>query len=615
MTNPASCPHPSGTAVRTLCEGFQLTAALDPERVAIRTVGDTRTITWREYAQRVRRIAAGLAAIGVGRGDTVALMLTNRPEYELVDTAALHLGAIPFSIYNTSSPEQISYLFGNAGNRVAVTERQFVGRIRAGTSTGGAVEHLVCVDGPAEGTTTLEELEAAGAPDFDFDAAWRATMPDDVVTLIYTSGTTGPPKGVEITNANVMAQLVALLEHIDSRLDDRLVSYLPAAHIADRVASHYTSLVRGTQITCVDDPRKVGPALLDARPTVFFGVPRVWQKVKAGIEARLAAEPKPARRRIASWAIGVGGEVAQRSLGGRSVPPWLRVRHRLADRLVLAKLRQAIGMDQLHWAASGAAAIPAETLAFFHGIGVGVYEVWGMSETTGVGTMNAPGSTRLGRVGKAIAGVELRLAEDGELLIRGPINMRGYRRDPEKTAETIDADGWLHTGDIAKIDDDGYVTIVDRKKELIISEGGKNMSPTNIENAVKAVSPLVGQAVAIGDSRPYVTALITIDPEVAAAVTERTAAGPAGLAEDARIRAAIRDAVVAGNERLSRAEQIKRFRILPDQWEPGGDELTPTMKLKRRPIADKYATEIDELYAPSPGPMIVDLPVPVAPEG
>jgi long-subunit acyl-CoA synthetase (AMP-forming) len=605
MTSEVSCPHPSGTSVRTLCEGFQLTAALDPDRVAIRTVGDAQRITWREYADRVRKIAAGLAARGVGHGDTVALMLTNRPEYELVDTAALHLGAIPFSIYNTSSPEQVNYLFGNAGNRIVVTERQFIGRVAA---AGTAVETIVCIDGPAEGAITLDELEAGGAADFDFEAAWRATTPEDVVTLIYTSGTTGPPKGVEITNTNVMAQVAATLEIIEVNPGDQIVSYLPAAHIADRVASHYIGILRGAEITCVDDPREVGAALVDVRPTMFFGVPRVWQKIKAGIEARIAAEPKTAKRKIATWAIEVGRQVAARRLADQRVPATLAMRHGLADRLVLAKLRHAIGMDRMQWAASGAAAIPPETIVFFNGIGVAVYEIWGMSEITGCGTSNTPGRMRLGSVGQAIAGLELRLAEDGELLCRGTLTMRGYRRDPERTAEAVDADGWLHTGDIAKIDEDGYVTIVDRKKELIITEAGKNMSPTNIENAVKAASPLVGQAFAVGDSRPYVTALIVLDPEVAAAVAG-AAAPPAALAENDQLRAVVREAVITGNARLSRAEQIKRFRILSSQWEPGGDELTPTMKLKRRPICDKYASEIDELYAPSPGPQVVDLHV------
>lgn len=608
MTSAASCPHPSGKSVRTLCEAFQLTVALDPDRVAIRTVGDAQRFTWREYADRVRKIAAGLAALGVGHGDTVALMLTNRPEYELVDTAALHLGAIPFSVYNTSSPEQINYVFGNAGNRIAITEQQFIDRVKA---AGTAVETLVCVDGPAEGARTLDELEAVGAPDFGFEAAWRATGPDDLVTLIYTSGTTGPPKGVEITNANVMAQVAGPLEAMFSGPGDRLVSYLPAAHIADRVASHYIAMLRSVQITCVDDPRKVAAALTDTRPTMFFGVPRVWQKIKAGIEARLAAEPKPVKRKLATWAIETGRQAAQRSLEGRRVPPTLALRRHLADRLVLAKIRQAIGMDQTRWAASGAAAIPPETLVFFHGIGVPVYELWGMSETTGCGTSNVPGRIRLGSVGRPVPGFELRLAEDGELLCRGAITMRGYRRDPQRTAETVDADGWLHTGDIAKIDQDGYVTIVDRKKELIINEAGKNMSPTNIENAVKAASPLIGQAFAIGDARPYVTALIVLDPEVAAAMAGGAGAGSgtAALAENNKLQAIVREAVLAGNTRLSRAEQIKRFRILPIQWEPGGDELTPTMKLKRRPISDKYASEIDDLYAPSPGPHVVDLHV------
>ncbi|MGH3734488.1 MAG: AMP-dependent synthetase/ligase [Micromonosporaceae bacterium] len=592
---------------RTLCEAFQDTATRDPGGIALRTPGGKQEITWQAYAERVRTLAAGLAALGVKRGDTVGLMLTNRPEAALVDTAALHLGAIPFSIYNTSSPEQISYLFGNAENRVVITQGDFLPRIQAATT---GVEHTVVVDGAAEGALTLEDLESRGDPDFDFDAAWRAVEPDDVATLIYTSGTTGPPKGVEITHATILAEVDALQVNLQADTSDRIVSYLPTAHIADRVTGPYFNMVLGMQVTFLDDPKAIAAALPDARPTVFFGVPRVWQKIKAGIEAKLTAEPDERKRKIALWAIRVGREAAKARLGGGGSGLGLSLKHRVADRLVLSKLRHALGFDHIRWPASGAAAIPVDTLEFFHGVGIPVYEVWGMSETTGAATVNSRGSTRLGTVGQPMPGVECRLADDGELLCRGPVVMRGYRHQPEKTAETIDADGWVHTGDIATIDADGYVKIVDRKKELIINEAGKNMSPSNIENAMKASSPLIGQVVAIGDARPYVTAMIVLDADVAPVYAAKLGvadASPAVLAENPGIQKLITEAVRAGNEKLSRVEQIKRFRILPNAWDPGGDELTPTLKLKRRPIADKYAPEIEQLYDAEPGPSVVNL--------
>ncbi|MGH3714938.1 MAG: AMP-dependent synthetase/ligase [Micromonosporaceae bacterium] len=592
----------------TLCEAFQTTAARDPGAVALRTVGGKQEITWQQYADRVRKLAAGLAALGVGRGDTVGLMVTNRPEASLVDTAALHLGAVPFSIYNTSSPEQISYLFSNALNRVVITQSDFLPRIQAASGTG--VEHIVVVDGSAEGALSLEELESRGEDGFDLEAATGAVQPDDIATLIYTSGTTGPPKGVEITHGNILAEIEGILEHVPMGPEDRIISYLPTAHIADRVTSQYLNMVTGMQVTCLDDPRAIATALPDARPTVFFGVPRVWQKIKAGIEAKLHAEPDERKRKIALWGIATGREAALRTLSGRSLGLGLGIKHRVADRLVLGKLRHALGLDQLRWPASGAAAIPVDTLEFFFGIGIPVYEVWGMSETTGAATANTEGAVKLGTVGKTYHGVECKLGDDGELLCRGPIVMRGYRNNPEKTAETIDADGWVHTGDIAEIDADGYVKIVDRKKELIISEAGKNMSPSNIENAMKAQSPLIGQVVAIGDARPYNTALIVLDPDVGAVYAEKLGIADgslAVLAEHPAIVKTITEAVTAGNATLSRVEQVKRFRILQNAWDPGGDELTPTLKLKRRPISDKYAPEIEGLYEATPGPSVVNL--------
>ncbi|MBF6210145.1 long-chain fatty acid--CoA ligase [Nocardia puris] len=589
--------HESGKTVYTVPEAFQETITLRPDQVALRTVGGTTEITWREYGQRVEVIAAGLAALGLKRGDTVGIMLTNRPEFNLVDTAALHLGATPFSVYNTSSPEQIRHLFTNAENKVVVTESLFLPII---TGAGVELEHVIVVDGPATGALTLAEVEANPAADFDFTAAWRAVESGDLATLIYTSGTTGPSKGVEITHRNVLAQIIALVNGpLRVGFDDRAVSYLPAAHVADRISAHAMSLLTGIQITTVTDPREVAAALPDARPTTFFGVPRVWQKIKAGIDAKLATEPSPVKKSLAQWAIGTGVAAARADLAGKGRGAVLGVQYKLADTLVLSKLRHALGLDELKVAASGAAAIPPETLEYFLGLGFTITEVWGMSETTGVGTYTELDKPRPGSVGRVVDGAEIRLAEDGELLIRGAIVTPGYRSQPDKTKEAIDDDGWLHTGDVATIDPDGYVRIVDRKKELIINESGKNISPSNIENAVKAASSLVGQVVAIGDAKPYIAALIVLDPDIAAVRAKEIDAPAddlAALSTRKEILDEVTAAVQAGNRKLSRVEQIKRFTVLGTLWEPGGDELTPKMSLKRKPIDAKYAAEIASLY-------------------
>ncbi|MFH5211449.1 AMP-dependent synthetase/ligase [Antrihabitans sp. NCIMB 15449] len=599
--------HASGKSVRTLPEAFQETVRLQPSSVAIRTPGDVQTITWSEYAQRVQAIAAGLAGLGVKAGDTVGIMLRNRPEFHLVDTAALHLGATPFSIYNTSSPEQIAYLFGNAENTVVITEQVFLSQIKA---SGAALEHIVVVDGTAEGTISLAELESTPAPGFDFESAWRTVQPDDLATLIYTSGTTGPPKGVELTHRSIIAELLALNPYLDVGFNDRIASYLPAAHIADRVSAHAANQVRGIQITSVIDPREIAAALPDTRPTIFFGVPRVWQKVRTGIEAKLAEEQSPVKKNLAGWAVGVGKKAARLNIEGKSLGPVLSAQHKIADTLVLSKVRHALGLDQVQLAISGASAIPVEVLEFFLAIGIPVQEVWGMSESCGGTTLTDRENPKIGTVGKALPGIELKLGADGELFIRGAAVMRGYRKQPDKTAETLDADGWLATGDIGTIDDEGNVKIIDRKKELIISESGKNMSPTNIENAMKAATSLIGQVVAIGDDKPYISAIIALDPDAAAArakAFDTPNADIATLAAREEIRKEVAEAIRAGNAKLSRVEQIKRFVITDTAWEPGGIELTPTMKLKRKPIAEKYAAAIVDLYDTTPPASVVDL--------
>ncbi len=582
----------------TLCRAFQDTVARHPNSLALRTPDDSVKLTWHEYGDRVRTIAAGLSMLGVGRGDTVGLMLTNRPEFHLVDAAALHAGATPFSVYNTLAAEQLNYVLANAGNRVMVCESQFLPVLRE-AMPGTAVEHVVCVDGTSDGTITLADLEANPDPDFDFDANWRGVRPDDLVTIIYTSGTTGPPKGVELTHANVIALRDAIVDLVHPTSDDRGVSYLPDAHIANRVVAHYLPMFFAGEVTTLADPKQMVTALPQIRPTMILAVPQVWYKVKAGIESALGEEPSAAKRKLAHWAIDVGRRTARMHSNRVPVPHRLELQHAAAERLVLAPIRRRLGLDEVRLAITAAAPISPEVLEFILGLGIPCCEAWGMSETAGAATMNRLGSIRIGTVGQALLGMKLRLADDGELLVSGPGVMRGYRGDPAKTAAAIDADGWLHTGDVATIDADGYVTIVDRKKELIVTTGGKNISPAAIEDALHASSPLIAGAVAIGDKRPYVTALLTLDPDLAAVFASHsgsTDTTPAELVENADVQAEIERAVAAANTHLSHVEQVKKYALLSEVWEPGGDEFTPTLKLRRKPIGDKYARQIDELY-------------------
>jgi long-chain acyl-CoA synthetase len=548
----------------TLCEAFQRTAARFSENVALRTPDDAVSITWAEYAERVERVAAGLAALGVSCGDTVGIMLVNRPEFNLIDTAALHLGATPFSVYNSCTSDQIAYVFGNACNRVLVTETRFLSVIQEAIAAGGQVEHMVLVDGEQESILSLGELEAMGAPGFDFHAAWQAVQPEDVATLIYTSGTTGPPKGVQLTHAGLLAQVRAMHERLPAAPGGRTISFLPSAHIADRWGQHYhCSIGLGFTVTSVADVRTVVAHLPEVKPTTWGSVPRVWEKLKAALEAQGITDP-----------AALGEE--QR-----------------------AAIRAKLGLDQCEWLVIGGAPSAPELIRYFHDLGLEICELLGMSETSCVIACNPPGRVKIGTCGPAIRGAELRLADDGELFVRGEMVMTGYRGDPDRTRETIDDDGWLHTGDIASLDEDGYITIVDRKKELIINAAGKNMSPANIEGALKAACPLIGIAVAIGDRRPYNTALIVLDPDGAAAFAAThglSDARPAALAAQPAVQHEVLAGVERANAKLSRVEQIKRHEILPHDWEPGGDELTPTMKLKRKPIAEKYAAEIEALY-------------------
>jgi long-chain acyl-CoA synthetase len=564
--------RPEGLDASTVAEAFQMTAQAYPGRCALRTKGDEFSITWREYANKVKDTAAGLAGLRLERGDTMALMLTNRPEFHWFDAAAMHLGATPFSLYNTYTAEQIQYQVDDAEARIVVTEQAFAERV--GALSG--VEHVIVVD-----DESADPVEAHAPQSFDFEAAWKAVQPDDLLTLIYTSGTTGPPKGVQLTHSNIVSGINGFDQVIEFPDEGRVVSWLPMAHIAERACSHYLPMFVGFSTTCCPDPRQVVGYLPEVRPSWFFAVPRIWEKLKAAIEAGIEAEPDAAKKQATQWALDLG----LRKVRGEDVGD----EYEKADELVLSKIRARLGLDEVESVNVGAAPTPPEVIEFFHAIGIPLAELWGMSETSGYGTCNPPDRIKIGTVGPPSPGAEIKLADDGEVLIRGPFVMTGYRNRPEQTREALDEDGWLHTGDIGEFDDDGYLKLVDRKKELIISAGGKNMSPANIEAKLKASSPVIGQAIAVGDAKPYNVALITLDPDVAPAFEQRHGR-EALLAEVER-------GIEGANEQLARVEQIKKFKLLDEEWQPGGDELTPTMKLKRKPIHEKYASEIDELYA------------------
>ncbi|MBA3741757.1 long-chain fatty acid--CoA ligase [Sporichthya sp.] len=530
----------------TTCEVFERTAAAHAEAPAQRTLAGVE-VTWGQLQGKVHRLAGGLLTLGVTRGEQVAMLLVNRPEFAVVDLATQLAGGTPMSIYATSPIPEIAYLLDDAAVRVVVTEEQFEAIIREAVAQAAVDPHVVVLG--EEGEAALQPVADACPADFDAVSAAAEVRPEDVATLVYTSGTTGPPKGVQLTHRNLAAMWRAALS-MDPRLHQmrRVLSYLPSAHIADRLWCLQGPVRTGACVTYVPDPSKLVAAMVEVRPTFFLGMPRMWEKLRVALLARVPAGGGP------------------------------------GDPEVGAALLASIGLDGDVVTLTGGAPLDVEILNFYEGIGLPLIEGYGMTEVSGVITSTRVGRGKVGSVGIPFDGIEIALADDGEILVRGEAVMLGYRNKPEATAEAIGADGWLRTGDVGVLDD-GFLTIVGRKKELIITSGGKNVAPAHVENAIRAASPLAGPVVAIGDRRPYVTALISLDPVESQGRTE------------AAVAAAIGEAIEAANRNLAQAAQVKRFAIVADIWDAASGFVTPTLKVKRAAVCEHYAKAIDALYS------------------
>ena len=598
---------------RTICDHLRETAQNSGGAPALSDqAGDGtgwQTLTWGQTRQQVLELAAGLAALGLAKGERVALMLPNRSEHILADLATVHAGGTPVTFYATLAADQIAYVAGDCDARIAVLDgaaelvrwQQILDRLPG-------VKKIIVRDPAAcpagDQYLTWDAFAALGQERFAADpgavtARIAAIGPEDPVTLLYTSGTTGNPKGVLLTHHNVLYEVAAAASTGSVATEVRWVSYLPLAHIAERMFSIYLPVATAGHVHFCPQPTELVRLLGVVRPTSFFGVPRVWEKVRAGIQALLTMEQDEGKREAVARAMDTGRRYVQSRQFGHSAPPGLEEEFARADQAVLGPIRSLLGLGEAEVVSSAAAPLPPDVGDFFAGLGMTILDIYGMTETTGAFTSNTPGVFKLGTVGRVFPGMEVRIAGDGEICVRGPITTPGYLNLPEQTAALIDADGWLHTGDIGSLDDDGFLSVVDRKKELIITAGGENVSPAAIENLLVA-HPLIGQALAFGDMRPYVVALLTLDGEVAPAWAKAHGVEAASLPELAAhpvVLAAVGEAVSAANERLARVQQVKRWRLLPVEWTADTEELTPTLKLKRRIVHAKYADDIDGLYA------------------
>ena len=457
----------------TMAMALRHTASIHADVLAVRTADDSTRLTWAELLTEVDSFAGGLRKLGVERDQTVALMLGNQPEFHIADMAVVTAGGTPFSIYQSYTPDQIAYVIGDADARTAIVSAEYLPVMLEARKQLPDLQTVIAIGSEHQDTISWESVLGSN-PEFDAQQAAEEVQPEDVLTLIYTSGTTGPPKGVELTHGNLVPVVRAVADLVHLEPGDRLISWLPAAHIAERDAHHYIPIVYGASITCCPNPREIIQFLPQVRPNWFFAVPRIWEKLKAGLEAMLAAQD-PEQAAPLRAALDDAIEAVRLKQDGKEVPAGLAERVAAADATHFKGLREMLGLDMVRTVGVGAAPTPRDVLEFFHAIGIELAELWGMSETCGYGTLNPPGKARIGTVGPPSPGAEIVIADDGEVLIRGACVMKGYRNQPEATKETIDSDGWLHTGDIGAFDSAGYLKIVDRKKEIIINAAGKKI--------------------------------------------------------------------------------------------------------------------------------------------
>ena len=590
---------------KTIVDFFNRNAESYPDQPAIHWKnGGWESLTWAQYREKVHRVAAGLQTLGVGEGEFVAIMASNRPEHVIADYGVVHSGASPITIYSTLAASQIQYIADNSRATVAILEDlEFMKRWEEIRSELPNLRYVVLMSGAenydtADWVLSWDDLIERGTKHLegDPDSVARssgAITPDTLATLIYTSGTTGTPKGVMITQRNVIWTLESLRRAENLELGMRMVSYLPLAHIAERLATHYLGTYLAGQVWYCPNLASVLEYIQEAKPNLFVGVPRVYEKFHARLMARFA-EASGVKKVLLDRALALNTKRVEAEESGKSGPALAGV----LDKIVLSKVREGLGMDEVEVAVTAAAPINPDLLRFFHVIGVPLYEIYGMSENTGPATATLPHQNKFGSVGKPLPGVEVALEDDGELKIRGGIVTQGYYKLDEATREAFDGDGWLHTGDLARIDEDGFVWIVGRKKEIIITAAGKNIAPAKLETLL-GNHPLISKACMIGDQRKFLSMIIALDAEEAPAWAEANGLEYQDLAQFSQlpeVQDEIARAVDEANEHVARVEQVKKWIIVPDEWTPDSGELTPSLKLKRRVVLDRYADQIDLMY-------------------
>jgi len=589
-----------GTKSSTLADLLPLSAKRYGSAPAVRYKHDGKWVdrSFDQVLEVARSLSLGLIDLGVAKGDKVSILGNTRPEWTYFDFAALSAGAVVVPIYQTNSPEECQYVLENSDAKVVVVEDdEQMEKVRAVRDQLPLLEHVVRMTGSSEDAISLEDLATRGdARDAaEWEARWQSVTKEDICTFIYTSGTTGPPKGCIISHGNYRAMLDMVNETSVIEPEDVTYLYLPLAH-SFALLIQFGSYDLGTTIAYWErDPQKILPNLGELKPTYFPSVPRIFEKIYTAATSGMEKEGG-IKKAIFDWSIGVGKKMRTTERSGRKPGFLLRKQYEFADKQVLSKIRGLFG-GNLRLAVSGAAPISPEILRFFDAAGVLVLEGWGMTETSTAATISTPDDFKVGTIGKPFPGCEVKIAEDGEILVKGPNVFQGYYKNEEATRETI-VDGWLHTGDIGEVEPDGFIKITGRKKDIIITAGGKNITPANLENEIKQ-HPLVSQCVVVGDRKPYLVALVTLDPEDAVAYAREHSLpeDPEQLAANADVLKAIEDHVAMINEKFARVEQVKKVAILPRDLSQETGELTPTLKVKRAVVASKHEQEIEALYA------------------